>query len=252
MQTVKALIVNSACVEPVNDSFDELENLYVSHVLGNGIPNDEECLHSDENRATLILEDSIAPEQIKSYSLVIPDYLLQANRQNSLLQVHATLCFKFYPLKNNQLAYCPIHMAFGIFRDKPLQTRDALGNPTFDGLNGNVMDNIKFKDSWSQDYYYKPKMLSNCQKQSFTISKKVLQEENCKLKIAINAKFHKLLNVVQKDGYNRPCKFSLVIIIKENPVKGENTNRLYDDLSAANTLSALATVDLGLAAEASV
>ena len=46
MQTVKALIVNSACVEPVNDSFDELENLYVSHVLGNGIPNDEECLDS--------------------------------------------------------------------------------------------------------------------------------------------------------------------------------------------------------------
>lgn len=250
MQTVKALIVNSARVNSVDGSFDELENLFVTHLLGNGIPNDEECLHSDENRITLILEDSITPEQIKSYPLIIPEYLLQVNRQNALLQVHATLCFKFEPIKNNQLAYCPIHLAFGVFRNKPLQPTDALGNPTFDGLNGNSMDNIKFKDSWSQDYYYKPKMLSNCQKQRFTISKKVLQEENCRLKVAVNAKFHKLLNAVQVEKYNRECNFSLVITVRENPIKNANTNRLYDDLSAVNTLTALPTIDLGLTAEA--
>lgn len=95
-------------------------------------------------------------------------------------------------------------------------------------------------------------MLSNSQKLSFTISKKVLQEENCKLKIAVNAKFHKLLNAVQKDAYNVNHPFSLVITIKENPIKNSNTNRLYNDLLAVNNLSALATVDIDLEAEGNV
>lgn len=252
MQTIKALILNSAFIEPIDDSFSNLENLSTSSILGNGVPNDKECLYSDNNRATLILEDAIAPEQIKSFQFTVPQYLLHVDRQNSLLQINATLCFKFNPLKNHQLAYCPIHIAFGVFRDKPLQPTDALGNPTYTGLNGNSMVNIKFKESWSQDYYYKSKMLSNSQKLSFTISKKVLQEENCKLKIAVNAKFHKLLNAVQKDTYNVNHPFSLVITIKENPIKNSNTNRLYNDLLAVNNLSALATVDIDLEAEGNV
>ena len=106
------------------------------------------------------------------------------------------------------------------------------------------MENIKFKASWAQDYYYKPKMLSNAQKMSFVISKKELLEETNCFKIAVNSKFHKLLSVNQMLNYSGDNPFSLVITLKENPIKGANTGRLYDELIAINTTEAFAIAGL--------
>src|SRR5689334_20986148 len=75
---------------------------------------------------------------------------------------------------------------------------DEKGNQISVGINNNETSNFVFSESWSQDYYFKPKMLSNTQKISFSISKKVLLEENCVLKIAVNAKLHKLLSELDK------------------------------------------------------
>ncbi|MEO8761803.1 MAG: S8 family peptidase [Bacteroidia bacterium] len=244
MQTVKALIINSADAKSVGNTFDNLVNLDTGHLLGKGIPDDDKCLFSNENSVTFVLEDTIRPEEIKAYPINIPEYLNTVDKSTALLQVDVTLCFKFKPIPNSHLTYCPIHMTFGIFRNKPLQTQDATGNNTDEGLNGNTMKNVKFKESWAQDYYYKPKLLSNAQKISFNISKKELIEESNSFKIALNAKFHKLLSANEKQSYNLEHAFSLVISIKENPIKGVNTGNLYNELVAINTMDLLTLIDL--------
>jgi hypothetical protein len=243
MQTVKALILNCTTPPKLGNTFSA-SSFYETHLTGRGIPDDDKCLFSDENTVTFVLEDSIKATEIKAYPIHIPDYLNTVERKNSLLQVDITLYFKFKPIPNNHLTYCPLHTTFGLFRNKPLQTKDAAGIDTNDGLNGNKMANIKFKASWAQDYYYKPKLLSNSQKMSFVISRKELLEETNSFKIAVHSKFHKLLSPNQQLDYAGDHPFSIVITLRENPIKGENTGRLYNELIAVNTTEAFAITGL--------
>lgn len=253
MQTIKAMIINSAKSDEVGNAFDSLESILPQSILGHGIPDDENCIYSNENSVTIILEDEILPENIKSYPIQIPEYLLELNRSNALLKVKATLCFKFEPFKHHYLAYCPLHLAFGIFRNLPLEKYkvDDSGKEIPLGINNNKTSNFVFSESWSQDYYFKAKMLSNTQKINFSISKKVLQEENCILKIAVNAKLHKLLNELDKSKLkNRSIPFSIVFTITENTVKNTQSGRLYDELVAINELEAENFAIVTLEAEA--
>lgn len=257
MQTVKAMIINSADDRGTGDAFNSLEDLHPTSILGNGVPNNDYCLYSNENRVTIVLEGDIKPDEIQCYPINIPEYLLHVDRTNGLLKVKATLCFKFEPLKHHFLAYCPIHLAFGVFRNLPLSEylKDEHGNiikdeknrPISIGINDNKTSNFVFDESWSQDYYYKAKILSNCQKISFNISKKVLEEEHCTLKIAVNARLHKLLNALDRSNLlNNKISYTIVFTIEENPVKNTNTNRLYDDLVAINNLEAISTLEAQL------
>jgi hypothetical protein len=259
MQTIKALLINGSFSEKIDDSFSGLQNITLKSVYGNGIPITEAVMQSDDNKVTFILEDSISPKKIKSYVLKLPKYLLDVDRQNGVLHIEATLCFKFKPVSHNQLAYCPIHISFGIFRNLALEEFEVNEDGSFKlnddgrqiptGLNGNTTDNYVFSESWAQDYYFKAKMLSNSQKLSFNISKKVLQEENCTLKIALNAVLHKLLSPAIKDNYNMEYPFSIVFSIRENPAKGLNTNRLYNELLDLNQAEPLIIIDADLEAE---
>lgn len=257
MQTIKAIIINSADDEGTGDALKNLCDLHPTAILGNGVPNSDYCLYSNDNRVTVIFEGNIKPGEIQCYPINIPEYLLHVNRTNSLLKVKATLCFKFKPLKHHFLAYCPIHLAFGVFRNLPLSEykKDEYGNIIMDekskpvsiGINNNKVSNFKFNESWSQDHYHKTKMLSNCQKISFNISKKVLESERCKLKIAVNARLHKLLNALDNSKLiNNQIIYSIVFTIEENKIKNMNTNRLYDDLVATNNLEAISTLEAQL------
>ncbi|GAA3946658.1 S8 family serine peptidase [Chitinophaga oryziterrae] len=259
MQTVKALLLNGAFCETIEDGFSDLQNITLKGIYGNGIPDSDVILQSDENRVTFILEDVISPKKIKSYILKLPEYLLNVNRQNGVLHIDATLSFKFKPVPHNQLAYCPVHISFGIFRNIALEEfeQNEDGSPKLDednkpipiGINGNTTENYVFAESWAQDYYYKAKMLSNSQKVSFNISKKILQEENRTLKIAVNAALHKLLSPAIRNDYNVEYPFTLVFSIRENPAKGVNSNRLYDELYALNDAELLNLADANLDAE---
>jgi hypothetical protein len=259
MQSIKALIINSAHNDELGNALGALKDTLPTAILGHGVPHDNNCLYSSENSVTIILEDSIVAGNIKSYAIKIPTYLLDYERSKALLKVKATLCFKFDPLKHHSLAYCPLHIAFGVFRNKPLEEyavdhegkllKDDKKNNIPLGINNNTTANFKFSESWSQDYYYKAKMLSNTQRINFSISKKVLEEENCILKIAVNARIHKLLNEIDKaELENKEVPFSIVFTIEENTI--EQTGRLYDELVAINNLNALNLIEGDLEAEA--
>ena len=114
-QTVKALIINGASLN--NIQFPKQISHLLNVTAGNGFVDVENSLFSNENKATLILEDIISDTDLKIYPVNFPTYLLKDDlgRKKGLVKVTATLCFSFEPLLNNQLSYNPIHMAFSFF-----------------------------------------------------------------------------------------------------------------------------------------
>ena len=245
MQTVKAIILNSTYIPATGSLFENLDGIKLTDFIGKGIPDDFYSIYSDENRITLILEDSIFPEEIKAYSIQLPNYLQSLPHKKGVLEVKATLCFKFEPIPHNHLTYCPIHMAFGIFKNIPLESNIINSEEKLEhhGINGSSTANFVFKESWSQDYYFKPKILSNAQKMSFNISKQDLINESNGFKITINSKFHKLLNPIQKEEYNLANNFSLVISIREKPIANKISNSLYDEMILINDLEAITELE---------
>ncbi len=116
-QTIKALIINGASLN--NIQFPKQVSHLLNVTAGNGFVDVENSLFSNENKATLILEDVISDTDLKIYPIYFPKYLLEDDlgRKKGLVKITATLCFSFEPLQNNQLSYNPIHMAFSFFKN---------------------------------------------------------------------------------------------------------------------------------------
>ena len=263
MQTVKALMINSCKIPEPNENFDKIS----THTIGNGLPNETFALNSNLDIITIILEDEILPETLKCFSLKLPGYLIDLEHKNqSILNIKSTLCFSFEPNCKSEFTYCPIHLSFILTDNLDLEKYDLnqmgeiikeRGLPVNSyGLNNNNADKIKLKNSWSQDYYYKSKILSNVQKTFQNLTRKDLiknidEEGNIHVKLAVNCKLHKLLNALDKyDLEDIPIKYSLVISIEELPYKNETSGKLYDELSALNTLENIISSDLDTELEA--
>lgn len=236
MQTIKALIINSAKKPKLGENFNIFNETFQNRIIGQGTPNISELLYSNNNQATLILEDVINPGYISSYNLRLPEYLNNSQKEKTLLTFTSTLCFKFNPKEDNQLLYCPIHIGYAICKNLPLQDEDS---ETV--INGKGSKDIGINSSckWSQDYYGKTKLVSNVQKMTFNVSKTNIADEENVFKVVINSAFHKLLTEADSSAYSYEIPFSLVINIKQNPKKGEVLNDLYDELEAINTLEAV-------------
>src|SRR5690606_26397222 len=91
------------------------------YIVGNGIPLEENLLYSNDNQVIMVLEDKIHPGKLKKgtvkyYRLNIPEYLNQHPNNSALLEINITLCFKTLPIKDNHIAYNPIHNAFNLFK----------------------------------------------------------------------------------------------------------------------------------------
>lgn len=256
MQTLKALIVNGCQNGNIEKEFSTLKEIKLNSIMGHGLPNVASILHSSEDSITFILEDSIKIQSIQSYVLKIPEYLASLGsssnkRRTSVLYVDATLCFRFKPLSGNHLAYCPLHIAFGVFKNLPLDEYESRETPKGDktiavGINGNNTASFSFNQSWSQDYYWKSKMLSNTQKVSFTIFKETIIQENYRLKIAVNAKLHRQISPYKKANYEEnEHPFSIVFTIREKKFgKTPTTGNLYDELTQLNSLEMMAMNDI--------
>ena len=230
-QTIKALIINGA-------SLNNIRFLKpVSHLLyktaGNGFINIEDTLFSNENAATLILEDTIDNEEQKIYPINFPKYLIvnALGKKRGLLKITATLCFSFDPIKNNQLSYCPIHMAFSIFKNHNSDQINAKNEELNSKLNSTL--------SWSQNGRHKAKPIpySNSQKIVLNVNLKQLEEENSTFSLAVQARLTSQLLQSEIESYPKEYPFSLVLRIEET--LKVPTNKLYDELIAINHVEAI-------------
>jgi hypothetical protein len=235
-QTIKALIINGASLN--NIQFPK----QVSHLLnvtsGNGFVDVENSLFSNENKATLILEDIISDTDLKIYPVNFPKYLLKDDlgRKKGLVKVTATLCFSFEPLLNNQLSYNPIHMAFSFFKN---HNADEI-NAKNDDLNSKLRTTL----SWSQNgrSVSKPIPFSNSQKINFTIDFNHLISENQVLKLAIHCKVSKQIVGGLPTSYPKQFPFSMAITIEENTKN--KSGKLYNELCAINNVEVIDDVEM--------
>lgn len=250
-QSVKALIINSSKHPKLGNAFDGLNEKALTNLIGHGIPDYEECIKSNDNSVTVILEDEILPDRIKSFEIKIPEYLLEKENKQTVLDITATLCFSFEPVLNNQMTYCPIHIGFGIFKNLPLEEEGIIidengeEKTTMTGINGNATEDISFKttQTWSEDYYFKRKLLSNTQKVEWIYNKTDISENSNVFKLAVNCKRHKLLSIVQQEKYNIVHKFSIVLNFKERPLKKQFAGNLYSELEAINDFNLITDLE---------
>jgi hypothetical protein len=250
LQTIKALIINGS--EPVKlDSFNGvLRPHHQRGIAGNGVPLPDVCLSSDHCEATVVIQDTIRIGTLETIQVAVPAYLNEAHKSLALLEVTATLCFSIQPVSEYPIAYCPVHMAFGVFRAIILEgtTNEVQDDGSLKtvkvGINGGLPESYVFRDGWSQDAYYKPKPLTNTQKTSFYISRERLREENNQFKVAIECHFHKLLPETVTSSLPSEYEYSLVLRFRENVPAAKQTQSLYNELQLCNQMQVLGTLDL--------
>lgn len=235
IQTIKAMLINSSREIRLGAEFENFTNPSKKAVTGYGRPHEEACLYSDNHRVTFILEGSIRPERMEVFELNLPEYLLDSKRSRGLLKVHATLCFKFEPVPDNQLAYCPVHFAFGFFK-----------NTSLNKIQTGKLSDTKLKQGWTEDYYFGNGLLSNTQKVDFSISKPDLVSEQNTIRIGVHSRLHKHLDSAMQQKHNVEHEYSLVVSIEETTREVDRTNSLYDELIAINDLEAITELEIEL------
>lgn len=230
-QTIKALIINGANLN--NIRFSRAVSHLRNKTAGNGFIDLDKTLFSNENSATLVLEDTIDNEEQKIYPINFPKYLTEDDlgKKRGLLKITATLCFSFTPIKNNHLSYCPIHMAFSIFKNHNSEEINTKTKNLDSKLNGAL--------SWSQNGRYKAKPIpySNSQKVILNVNLNQLENEDSTFSLAVQARLTSQLLKSEFDSYIKEYPFSLVLRIEET--LNEPTSKLYDELKAVNHLEVI-------------
>ncbi len=233
-QTIKALIVNGASLEktPFDAQVKPLQNKSIGH----GMVDPTRSITSNDNTVTFVIEDEIEPDKMKIIPLNFPAYLTtdDLGKHQGLLKVTATLCFSFEPVLNNHLSYCPVEMAFTVFRNHSgaqiLEKEDTIKS--------------KFKNSWSQNnrWISNPVPASNTQKIKFSISVKDLIDEDSTFKLAVHCKLSTQLLV--DVPYKKSHPFSMAISIDENLPDARKTGKLYAEMVAINELEGIVQLEV--------
>jgi Subtilase family. len=237
-QSIKALIINGASLNLIR--FPKKFTALLNKTSGYGFPEPEKSIVSSENSITLLIEEEISPEEVKIFPLNFPKYLTEMDlgKRNGILKLNITLCFSFYPLLNHQIAYCPVHIAFGLFKNQTgkeiLATED------------DVKSKLKSYSGWSQSgrHVSKPIPYSNTQKKSLPINVSELLKEGNTFKLAVNCRINPQLLPGTERYYEKAHKFSIAITIEEN-LKDENkTGQLYNEMQNVNYVENIATIEL--------
>ena len=241
-QSIKALIINGASLNLVR--FPKQFSKLLSKTAGHGFVEPQKSVYSNENRITFLIEEEINPEDLKIFPLNFPQYLtsLDLGKKNGILKVSATLCFSFLPILNHQLAYCPIHIAFGFFKNQT--GKEILFKE--DEKKGGIKSKLKSGMGWSQSARHKEKPIpySNTQKLTFPINVSELLNEENTFKLAVNCRICPQLLAGTETKYQIPHSFSIAITIEEN-LKDENlTGKLYAEMESVNIVENIAEIDL--------
>ena len=244
-QSIKALIVNGASLDllPFEEKFKKLQN----KTAGHGLANEMRSIFSNDNTITFLIEDEIKPEEVKIFPLHFPKYLVEDNlgKHRGILSVSATLCFSFLPVLNQQLSYCPVHIAFSFFKNQSgediLATEDA------------IKSLLKSTLRWSQSgrHVSKPIPYSNTQKITFPVNIKDLVNENSTFKLAVNCRVNpQLLPGTERPYVDKAHSFSIAITVEETLVEKNLTGKLYNEMIAINLIENITNINLDAQAAA--
>lgn len=247
-QTIKALLINSAGYYPNGalPVFSKRNDNLLKKLIGFGIPNKEKILGNSDDSITYIIEDSIRVEEIIKVPIFLPEYLITSG---SKLQFDVTLCFSFNPIKDNQLDYCPLHMAFNLVQNldvKEIASRIAkVGKDTKEGTPTYGIKNF----GWSEDHFgIDNRLFSNAQKMQYRLQPNDFEGLSSQLAIAVRCLAKNKYSEILKK-YEHP--FSLVIRITELPTNGNDSN-LYNEMLVINNylnIESSIEIDGGLEAE---
>ncbi|MEX2595989.1 MAG: S8 family peptidase [Salibacteraceae bacterium] len=243
VQTIKALIVNSASLDaiPFADPVVKLRN----KTAGYGVVNPDKSTTSTDNAITFVIEDEINPDEMKIIPLNFPAYLIQEDLgKKGVLKLSATLCFSFEPVQNNQLGYCPLRMAFRIVRNQSAE----------DILKSEKEVKSHLKESWSQNNrgVSNPIPASNTQKVNFQINTKDLEEEGSTFKLVIHCLLNPQLLPQSLEKYNKAHPLSMAITLEENLTEAKQTGKLYAEMLAVNEIENIIHVEGEAEAEGDV
>jgi len=248
MQTVKALIINSAAEVKLGKDFSTLKSHHQKFLTGHGRPTFDPAVFSNDDEATIVIEDTIQEGNVKSLPIAFPTYLLRSPADSTVLEIEGTLCFSFLPLKDNHLAYCPVNIAFALCKNVALVIEEEVEikgkKKMVDvGISGGPKDRVAvFDNLWSQDAYASSKMLSNTHKITYRVKRQQLVDERNLFKVAVHCHFHKLLPEYILETLPGEYQFSLVLRIKEVSTGEVKSGRLYQELLELNDLRAIGAI----------
>lgn len=235
-QTVKALLINASNSACGNNPPAFTEKGLLRKLIGNGTPNRSSVLYSDANSITFVIEDNITIEEFKLIKVKLPEYLNPNKHQsNHKLKITGTLCYKFLPVKDNHLSYCPLHISFGIF--KP-DVSDMAMKKTEDYK-------VKTAMTWSEDFFgIENRLLSNVQKINYNLQPEDIGNVNNEIGIAVRCTNKDEIDSAMAESLsNGSHEFSLVLTFTELPHEKANTNRLYNELSAVNSIEVIGVIE---------
>ena len=299
MQSVKALILNSA--DPLVDSqflealelkikeeesqsvfnlaYSRLEknqkkvinskfsaqSIYKS-LIGFGTPSQEKALYSDSKSVTVVVQDVIPAKTYKVININIPEYLLDYSKDLPILNLEATLCYKFYPIWGNHLAYNPLHISFNYIKsselDNPDRTAEIISDNKDEYFNqfyeDDMDDAAKGKarkkalgikselKSWSEDFFPPAnKPFSNVQRLKLQINKNEIRKVNNQISLAVRCTYKPDLERETSNHLDQSLhEFSIALNISEKPNEELRDYDLYDSLLACNELNAIGELDL--------
>ncbi len=234
-QSVKALLINSAFKPWGNNPIlyrDVAFKGLIKKLSGFGMPNEIDAINSNDSNVTFIIEDEIKLEEFKSIQLNLPKYILETQNK---LSITATLCYSFLPVRNNHLAYCPLQITLGCFKNNSVTSL----------ANDNIKDNqIKSVVSWSDDFFgVENRVFSNAQKIEFTLSVDKIKELDNSLAIAIKCTGKKEIETVNLSNLkNTQHKFSVVLSVSELPIN-KAEGKLYNEMILINTVEAISIIE---------
>jgi len=286
MQSVKALLINSAkstkvesiifdiidkCKETESQNvhgccfsgLSRADKVVISTKLngerlarcieGHGVPDEDKCLNSTNKRVVFVIEDQIRVKHHHVRHIKLPDYLRQSSKRD-ILKIAATLCFKFSPVKDDAIAYNPLHISFNILNAQNnseetaivvANKRDKDRKPLIAIEDRAEMLRIKSKFPWSEDFgYINRQLLSNTQKKEWIINKQDLL--NIKNEFAVVTRCLGKENYID-EGIENP--YSLVISIEEYNGIGLDMSDLYQEISAINEVENMIEIDTELDVE---
>ena len=232
MQSVKALLINSAEKVPATYLNDTILNLKRE---ASGMENIEALDPSDKSR--LSRKYSAAFDSYRVMNLNLPQYINQHSGRTAL-KMTATLCFKFKPRRNDALSYNPLHISFFIGKsmnfDNPKKNAEEYALKSKSENEERMR--IKGKAfTWSDDFYpASSKRFSNVQKVEYNFRGNELAGIHDQMSIVVRCTGRDIYPLNKEEH-----PFSLVITLEETDHADLRNESLYNELYNLNTLEAI-------------